>query len=291
MPFFSIIIPTYNRATLIGKAITSVLQQTFIDFELLIVDDGSTDDTKNSIATYADERVKYVYQPNSERGKARNNGVKQAIGDYVFFLDSDDIIYPNHLEHAFEQIKKFNSPAFFHSRYEEVIGTQKKQVSQLNSTKIKSKITRQNVFACQFFLKREVALKFPFSENRNLKIGEDWEVILKIAQRFDLNISNKVTSAIVHHSERSMELASAATILESRDILINNLKKDQAISAAIYGNVFAEFTTLAGLSAAIANEKGKAFKLWRKGVVKRPRLLFTRRTLAILKKIIFNGKS
>ncbi len=291
MPFFSIIIPTYNRATLLGKAITSVLQQTFIDFELIIVDDGSTDDTKNYIATYTDKRIKYIYQQNGERGKARNNGVKQAIGNYVFFLDSDDIIYPDHLEHAFEQINHFNSPAFFHSRYEEVIDTKKKQVPQLNPKNIKAKIALQNVFACQFFLKREVALDFPFSENRNLKIGEDWEVILKVAQRFDLTISNKVTSAIVHHGERSMEIASAKTVLASRDILINNLKQDQAISAVICGNVFAELTTLAGLSAAIANEKGKAFKLWRKGVVKRPRLLFTRRTLAILKKIIINGKS
>lgn len=291
MPFFSIITPTFNRAHLIGKMIKSVMEQTFVDFELIIVDDGSTDHTKSHIQSYTDPRIKYVFQENGERGKARNTGVQHATGNYVFFLDSDDLIYPDHLQHAFDEIQQRNQPHFFHSRYEAVYGNRTVQLPTLNSSTIRHKIERQNQFACQFFLKRELALEFPFSENRALKIGEDWAVILHIAQRYPLEVSNKVTAAIVHHEERTMSLAKAAEIEQSRNLLITDLSADKLISEQVKGNVYAELTTLMALSYAISNQKKMALKTWWIGIKKRPSLIFTRRTLAIFKKIIFHGKA
>lgn len=291
MPYFSIITPTYNRAHLIGRTIASVLTQTFGDFELIIVDDGSTDNTKEIIEAFDDKRIRYLYQTNSERGKARNTGAENAKGAYIFFLDSDDLIYEDHLQHAFDELERHASPAFFHSRYEAVYDKGTKQVETLNPAQIKQKITVQNRFACQFFLRLDVAHSFPFSENRNLKIGEDWEVILKIAHRHPLHISNRVTAAIVHHGERSMEIAQPEVVLKSRDILVENLNKDSLIPARVKGNVYSELTTLAALSAAILNQKKRAFTLWIKGIKKRPSLIFKRRSLAILKKIILHGKA
>lgn len=291
MPFFSIVIPTYNRAYLLSKVLDSVFAQVFEDFEILLVDDGSTDDTKNLVAHYTDLRLNYIYQENGERGKARNTGVKNALGKYVFFLDSDDLIYPNHLEHAFEEIHKHNLPAFFHSRYELVYADKTVQQPTLNQSTINQNILVQNLFACQFFLKREIALKFPFSENRALKIGEDWAVILHVAHHFPLYISNTTTSAIVIHDGRSMELASAEEIKISRDLLIEDLKRDAEIPTKVHGNVFAEFTTLMALSFAIENKKSAALKNWWKGISNRPNQIFKRRTLAIFKKIILNGKA
>ncbi|MFT5820432.1 MAG: glycosyltransferase involved in cell wall biosynthesis [Crocinitomix sp.] len=291
MPFFSIIIPTYNRAHLIGTSISSALAQTYTNFEVIIVDDGSTDDTKVVLEKFKDDRIRTIYQENGERGKARNNGVKNALGEYVFFLDSDDLIYPNHLQIAFDAIRKLEAPAFFHSRYEEIHGTIKKQVPPLFPNTLHANIIRQNKFACQFYLKRSVALEIPFSENRELKIGEDWEVILKVAMRYKLNFSNEVTAAIVHHGERSMEVASTEVIIQSRDILLANLRNDSEIDHFILWHVWAELTTLAGLSAAINNEKRTALKYLFRGIKKRPNHLFKRRTLAIFKKIIFNAKA
>ena len=97
MPFFSIIIPTYNRAHVIMRPIDSVLRQTFEDWELIIVDDGSTDDTKSIIESYHDNRIRYVWQENQERSAARNHGIALAKGEWICFLDSDDDYYPNHL--------------------------------------------------------------------------------------------------------------------------------------------------------------------------------------------------
>ena len=89
-PFFSIIIPVYNREVLIRKSIQSALNQDFIDFEIIVIDDGSTDGTALAVKQFSDSRVKYFYQTNQERSAARNNGVLKSKGKFICFLDSDD---------------------------------------------------------------------------------------------------------------------------------------------------------------------------------------------------------
>ncbi len=98
MSFFSIIIPSYNRDHTIGKALEGILNQTFTDFEIIIVDDGSTDSTAEIVKKYSDSRIFYVYQSNSGVCSARNTGAKKATGDYLIFLDSDDTVETNWLE-------------------------------------------------------------------------------------------------------------------------------------------------------------------------------------------------
>ena len=110
MPFFSIVIPTYNRADVIGVTIQSVLTQQFHDFEILIIDDGSTDNTAQVVAKFTDNRIRYHKKPNTERGAARNTGIKMAQGQYITFIDSDDLFYPQHLSVARLLIDKFKSP-------------------------------------------------------------------------------------------------------------------------------------------------------------------------------------
>ena len=85
-PFFSVVIPTYNRATLITKAIDSVLLQSFPDWELIIVDDGSSDNTKEVISNYNDSRIQYHYKENNERSAARNRGIELCKGLYVWWF-------------------------------------------------------------------------------------------------------------------------------------------------------------------------------------------------------------
>lgn len=90
----SFIIPTYNRSKVLNRAIDSIIAQSDPLWELIIIDDGSTDNTKNAITkSLSDERIKYQYQPHAGVSAARNLGVKLAEGDYVIFLDSDDYLY------------------------------------------------------------------------------------------------------------------------------------------------------------------------------------------------------
>ena len=106
MPFFSIIIPAYNRSTLILDTLNSVMYQSFSDWECIVVDDGSKDNTREVVQQVMaqEARFKYVYQENAERSAARNNGVKHATGKYICFLDSDDQFTENHLQGLFDVI-------------------------------------------------------------------------------------------------------------------------------------------------------------------------------------------
>jgi glycosyltransferase involved in cell wall biosynthesis len=99
MPRFSVVIPTYNRADALQKTLSSVLAQTFSDFEVLVVDDGSTDDTKSIVDAFNDPRVTYLFISNSG-GPAtpRNVGMRAANAEWIAFLDSDDLWYPTKLE-------------------------------------------------------------------------------------------------------------------------------------------------------------------------------------------------
>lgn len=104
----SVIIPTYNRAKTIEKSICSVLKQTIRNIEVIIVDDGSTDNTKDIILSIKDNRIRYVYQENKGACAARNNGLMQAKGMYIAFHDSDDEWLPNKLEKQLHIIEKKN---------------------------------------------------------------------------------------------------------------------------------------------------------------------------------------
>lgn len=103
----SVIIPTYNRAEMLKEAIISVLNQSYQNFEIIIIDDGSKDNTKDIVKSFKDKRLKYIWQKNSGRpASARNSGLKVAKGEYIALLDSDDIWLNHKLE---TQIKTFDS--------------------------------------------------------------------------------------------------------------------------------------------------------------------------------------
>lgn len=98
-PLVSVVIPTYNRASLVQRAIESVRQQTYENLEIIVVDDSSTDETPEVVPTIDDPRVEYVrHETNRHGAAARNTGVKYASGEYVAFLDDDDEWYPKKIE-------------------------------------------------------------------------------------------------------------------------------------------------------------------------------------------------
>ncbi len=103
-PAISVIIATYNRAHLIAETLESVLEQAYRDFEIIVVDDGSTDNTREVVARY-ETRVRYIYQKNRGPSAARNRGVREATGTWISIQDSDDLSAANHLAvlHAYAE--------------------------------------------------------------------------------------------------------------------------------------------------------------------------------------------
>ncbi|MFC1570255.1 glycosyltransferase family 2 protein [Candidatus Omnitrophota bacterium] len=115
-PFFSVIIPTYNRCKFLEVAVPSVLDQTFGDLELIVIDDGSSDGTREFLSNLGSDRLKYVYQDNSGVSSARNRGLKEAAGRFIAFLDSDDWWTLDKLEKTAQYIERFPEISIFHTK-------------------------------------------------------------------------------------------------------------------------------------------------------------------------------
>ncbi len=113
MPEISVILPVFNSEEFVRKSIESVLAQTFEDFELIIVNDGSTDSSKDIIDSFKDDRIRLINQSNQGPGAARNNALKMAQGRYVMYLDSDDWFTSDALEVAYGEITKFDADLTF----------------------------------------------------------------------------------------------------------------------------------------------------------------------------------
>lgn len=116
-PTFSVIIPVYNGAQTVGRAIESVLAQTYPAYEIIVVDDGSIDATAKAVALFG-SRVRYIYQPNAGVAAARNAGVQHATGEWLAFLDADDWYYPDRLRWHAEWIQEDADLDFLTGDYE-----------------------------------------------------------------------------------------------------------------------------------------------------------------------------
>jgi len=115
MPKVSVIVISYNMARLVTRAIQSIFSQTFRDYEILFVDDGSTDDTKQVVESFGD-RVRYFYQENAGLAAARNRGILASRGEYIAFLDSDDYWVPDKLEVQVAVLDKNPRVGLVHAR-------------------------------------------------------------------------------------------------------------------------------------------------------------------------------
>ncbi|MFM7662519.1 MAG: glycosyltransferase family 2 protein [Bacteroidota bacterium] len=204
-PYFSIIIPTYNRALFLSKAIESVINQTFSDWELIIVDDGSTDNTKELVASFIekDKRIKYIYQENAERSAARNNGIKKAVGKFICFLDSDDIYHNAHLQRFKDLIDENNEKVALHFS-----GV---SLNQYDETPCKYNETHQT--AQEFVLLNTLATpracvaKEVFEDhqfNTKIRIGEDRELWARGAKYYPVFYHTYKTCIQIDHSNRSI---------------------------------------------------------------------------------------
>lgn len=211
---FSIIIPTYNRAAFLPKAIESVLFQTYTDWELIIVDDGGTDNTREVVSKYSDSRIIYIYQQNAERSAARNNGIAHAKGDYVCFLDSDNVMQPNRLQLLAEMITQ-TACYFTDIEYRnEGKGSSVVKAGREYPFPMDVDMLIQDIIATpQLCCATEILRKHQF--NPALSIGEDMELLFRITAEYPLiYIPNQATVVEVEHEGRSVAFANKSNASE-----------------------------------------------------------------------------
>ncbi|TBX68738.1 glycosyltransferase family 2 protein [Flavobacterium silvisoli] len=126
MPKFSVIIPLYNKEKFVAKTINSVLDQTFTDYEIIVINDGSTDNSERVILSFTDSRIHYFATHNHGASAARNTGIEKAGGDYICFLDADDYWYPDFLATMYHYSELFPEQKVFGAAIE--IETSKKTI-------------------------------------------------------------------------------------------------------------------------------------------------------------------
>jgi glycosyltransferase involved in cell wall biosynthesis len=200
-PLVSVVLPTYNMARFVPGALQSVLSQTYRHLEVHVVDDGSADDPRNAIAPLlSDDRVHFHWQPHAGQGRARNTGVRLARGDYVAFLDADDLWVPDKLE---RQLPLFDRPdvgvVYTDFQCIDVKGAQI-PTSRLRARtgRITNELLIENFVTGMTSLVRRECFESvgPFDEL--LPMGNDYDLFLRISTKFEFAYLDHVTYLYRH---------------------------------------------------------------------------------------------
>ena len=232
----SVIIPTYNRENFILNAINSIKNQTFKVDEIIVIDDGSTDNTKEILKNHD---VKYIYQNNAGVSKARNCGIKEAKNEWIAFLDSDDIWHNQKIEHHIN----------FHKEYKEVFASFSDETWIRNNKEIKLKTYQQKenptflnslrlckIGTSTFFCHRKIFDNIGLFDE-NLIACEDYDLWLRILQEHEIRfIEKKLTVKYAGHENQLSFNTKLIDIfrIKALEKHIDSKHKTQVIEELIY---------------------------------------------------------
>ena len=202
MPFFSIVIPLYNKAIYIENTLKNVLNQTFKDYEIIIINDGSTDNSEIKVLEFNDSRIQLFNQKNQGASVARNLGIEKANSDYIAFLDADDYWFPNHLETLKKLINDFPQAGLYASRYIFKVSEKKKILNSfLGITEnfsgivpdfFYSSLVNRIALTSAVVVPKRVFDKTGFF-NIDISSGQDLDLWIRIAVLFPVAITGNIT--------------------------------------------------------------------------------------------------
>lgn len=234
MPFFSVIIPLYNKENYIQNTIESALNQTFTDFEIIVVNDGSTDGSLNIVKNNKDSRIKTHSIKNSGVSRARNIGIQKAKSDYIVFLDADDLWEKNHLDELFKLLQAYPDCGIYAMGYFKVFN---------NSKPIKASFYVHDDFCGiveDFFLASTIdciawtsAVMIPktiFNTiggfNENMRSVQDTELWIRIALKHKVSFCSKPTAYKVIRNEEN-HLSNYAFKYDGTEIYKNFMNEEK----------------------------------------------------------------
>ena len=232
----SIIVPTYNREKTIERAVQSILRQTYGYYEIIIVDDGSTDNTEEIIKGIEDDRIRYIrYKDNQGVSHARNVGIQAAQYDYIAFLDSDDEWLPDKLEHQMYKMMESSDDVGLVFCRMSVCHRERKERYIFPMMEYKPEILEGNIFRSLLLyntigtpamIVRRKCLEQSGGFKETLKCLEDWELILRIAKDWEIGFVDEVLVE-VHKTAGSVSTNMMGYII-TRCYLVSLYRKEMA---------------------------------------------------------------
>jgi glycosyltransferase involved in cell wall biosynthesis len=289
-PFFSVIIPTYNRERLLLRTLGTVLGQTFTDYEILVVDNCSTDRTEDVLRPYvAAGKVRFLkHDRNYERACSRNTGLENAAGRFVTFLDSDDLMYPDNLADAHAYALAHADVPLFQNLYE-LVDEGGRILHRYRVPSLRDPvraIAEGNFLSCiGVFLRRDFYQRFRFSTDPALTGSEDWDYWLRVVPHCRVGRINRVNSGIVHHGARTVTTQRLAAVQERIERLVRRVVEDRELAAVYRPHLRRMESSSLVFLASTANSGGQyrqALGYLRAAVRKEPGVAFSLRFLRAL---------
>ncbi len=226
MAEISVIIPSYNRAYLISRAVGSVLNQTFRDFELIVVDDCSTDNTVEVVKSFNDKRIRYIrHEKNKGGSSARNTGIKLAKGEYIAFLDSDDEWLPEKIEQQIKILEDTSTNVgVVHTEFFIKEPDGKTHIAHKNVPVKERNIHRQllevegSFVATPTIFIRKICFDKVGMFDENLTRLQDWELMIRISEYFEF-IFIDTPLVKVHITDNSISMNQEA-YCQSKELIL-----------------------------------------------------------------------
>jgi len=231
MPKVSVIIPTYNRATLLPAAVESVLRQSFQDFEIIVVDDASQDGTLDVIRTFTDRRIHHIrHDAHKGQGVSRNAGIRNAFGEYIAFLDDDDEWLPEKLE---KQVFLLDSSppkvGMVYTGFREIAASTKEVIAEVIPERrgylFEQMCIRNWIGTCSTVLLRRSCFENTGLFDEGLASGADYDLWLRVSKEFDIEYILEPLVLYTVHAHR---------ISTNRESLIRGMEAQLKKNAAIF---------------------------------------------------------
>lgn len=238
-PFFSVIIPLYNKEGYIEDTIKSVLDQTFTEFEVIIINDGSTDKSSQLALNFKDSRIHLTKQKKQGASIARNTGIEQSKGKYIALLDADDIWQPDHLYELKKLIKEFPEAGLYCSNYEINYNGKFIKPASLNFDYGDTLLIVKDYFTSSIINSVAWTSSTSFTKdtfeklgrfNPKLKTGQDIDLWIRFALDYKIAFNPKIT---MRYNNFDINSLSKKEFNEDRYMLINNYASEETTNEAL----------------------------------------------------------
>jgi glycosyltransferase involved in cell wall biosynthesis len=296
MPKVSVVVPTYNRAHLLGVCLESIARQTFRDFEVVVVDDGSTDNTAEVVAAFA-PLARYFWQENRGIPGALNRGVQEARGEYVSFVASDDALVPEALEAEVQVLEENPCVGLVYGQAWEmkkgrVISLRKPGFAQGSYIRngreeIRDLLFADHITCSTVMVRRRCFEEVGLFDPRYSPLGEDWEMWTRIAKKYDVAYIAKPLGIYLDHAGPAGNIYGKIdpwTLERLRRLYVEQVVQDPEIGhlyQGLRGKVFARHHSVVAKRAYQAREMRLARSHIRWALRARPQEFLGRKGLAM----------